>query len=144
MAMTIRVDVGSAEQSVYKGTAEMVVVPGEMGEIGVLPRHAPLLTRLRAGEVRIRNGEHVEYLFVSGGIVEIQPHVVTILSDTAERASDLDEAKAMEAKQRAEERMAGQLSDIDYARAQADLVEQIARLRTIHRLREQGLLPNRH
>ncbi|MEK8089617.1 F0F1 ATP synthase subunit epsilon [Thermithiobacillus plumbiphilus] len=144
MAMTIRVDVVSAEQSIYEGTAEMVVVPGEMGEIGVLPRHAPLLTRLRAGEVRIRNGEHVEYLFVSGGIVEIQPHVVTILSDTAERASDLDEAKALEAKQRAEERMAGQLSDIDYARAQADIAEQIARLRTIHRLREKGLLPNRH
>lgn len=144
MAMTIRVDVVSAEHSVYEGTAEMVVVPGEMGEIGVLPRHAPLLTRLRAGEVRIRNGDHVEYLFVSGGIVEIQPHVVTILSDTAERASDLDEAKALQAKQRAEERMAGQLSDIDHARAQADLAEQIARLRTIHRLREQGLLPNRH
>lgn len=144
MAMTIRVEVVSAEHSVYEGTAEMVVVPGEMGEIGVLPRHAPLLTRLRPGEVRIRNGENVEHLFVSGGIVEIQPHVVTILSDTAERASDLDEARALEAKQRAEERMAGQLSDIDYARAQADLAEQIARLRTIHRLREQGLLPNRH
>ncbi|MFZ5658250.1 MAG: F0F1 ATP synthase subunit epsilon [Pseudomonadota bacterium] len=140
MAMTIRVEVVSAERSIFEGTAEMVVVPAEMGEIGVLPRHAPLLSRLRPGEVRVKNGEDTEYLFVNGGIVEVQPHLVTILSDTAERATDLDEAKALEAKRLAEERMAGNTSDIDYARAQADLLEQIARLRTITKMRERGLL----
>lgn len=140
MAMTIRVQVVSAERSIFEGTAEMVVVPAEMGEIGVLPRHAPLLSRLRPGEVRVKNGEDTEYLFVNGGIVEVQPHLVTILSDTAERATDLDEAKALEAKRLAEERMAGNTSDIDYARAQADLLEQIARLRTISKMRERGLL----
>ncbi|MEW5790659.1 MAG: F0F1 ATP synthase subunit epsilon [Pseudomonadota bacterium] len=140
MAMTIRVEVVSAERSIFEGTAEMVVVPAEMGEIGVLPRHAPLLSRLRPGEVRVKNGEDTEYLFVNGGIVEVQPHLVTILSDTAERATDLDEAKALEAKRLAEERMAGTTSDIDYARAQADLLEQIARLRTITKMRERGLL----
>lgn len=140
MAMTIQVEVVSAERNIYQGSAEMVSVPGEMGEIGVLPRHAPLLTRLRPGEIRIKNGDKVEYLFVTGGILEIQPHVVTVLADAAERATDIDEAAAQEAKRRAEERLAGQLGDIDFAKAQADLVEQIARLRTIQKLREQGYL----
>lgn len=138
MAMTIRVEVVSAERSIYEGTAEMVVVPAEMGEIGVMPRHAPLLTRLRPGELRIKNGADTEYLFVTGGIVEIQPHLVTVLADAAERAADIDAAAAEEAKRLAEERLADKGGDIDFAKAQADLVEQIARLRTIQKLREQG------
>ncbi|WP_291525487.1 F0F1 ATP synthase subunit epsilon [Acidithiobacillus sp.] len=140
MAMTIDVQVVSAEGSIYAGVADMVVAPGEMGELGILPRHAPLLTRLRPGELRIIHGAETEYLFVNGGVLEIQPHLVTVLADSAERATDIDEAKAMAAKQAAEARMAGQTDRMEYAAAQAELLEQIARLKTVQRLREQGLL----
>ncbi|MGC8591220.1 F0F1 ATP synthase subunit epsilon [Acidithiobacillus sp.] len=140
MAMTIDVQVVSTEGSIYEGVADMVVAPGEMGELGILPQHAPLLTRLRPGELRILHGAETEYLFVNGGILEIQPERVTILADGAERAVDLDEAKAVAAKERAEALLAGHLDEMDYARAQGELLEQIARLRAIQRLRERGVL----
>jgi len=140
MAMTIDVQVVSAEGSIYEGVADMVVAPGEMGELGILPRHAPLLTGLRPGELRIKHGEETEYLFVNGGILEIQPHLVTVLADSAERATDIDEAKAKAAKEAAEARLSQQLDSMDYAAAQAELLEQIARLKTIQKLRERGLL----
>lgn len=138
--MTIDVHVVSAEGSVYEGTAEMVVAPGELGELGILPRHAPLLTGLRPGELRIRNGGQTEYLFVNGGILEVQPHMVTVLADSAERAADIDEARAKAAKESAEARLAGQLDAMDYAAVQAELAEQVARLKALQRLREQGIL----
>ncbi|WP_248884064.1 F0F1 ATP synthase subunit epsilon [Acidithiobacillus acidisediminis] len=140
MAMTIDVRVVSAEGSIFEGTAEMVVAPGQMGELGILPRHAPLLTGLRPGELRIKHGTETEYLFVNGGILEIQPDVVTVLADSAERAADIDEAKAKAAKEAAEARLANQADELDYAAAQAELLEQMARLKTLQRLREQGIL----
>ncbi|PKY09565.1 F0F1 ATP synthase subunit epsilon [Acidithiobacillus marinus] len=140
MTMTIDVRVVSAEGSIYEGVATMVVAPGEMGELGILPRHAPLLTGLRPGELRIIHGENTEYLFVNGGMLEIQPDVVTVLADSAERATDIDEAKALAAKQAAEARLAGNLDQMDYAAAQGELLAQIARLKAVQRLREQGLL----
>ncbi len=138
--MTIDVRVVSAEGSVYEGTAEMVIAPGEMGELGILPRHAPLLTGLRPGELRIRNGAQTEYLFVNGGVLEVQPHMVTVLADLAERATDIDEARAKVAKEAAEAKLAGQLDAMDYAAVQAELAEQVARLKALQRLREQGIL----
>ena len=140
MAMTIDVQVVSTEGSIYDGVADMVIAPGEMGELGILPQHAPLLTRLRPGELRILHGAETEYLFINGGILEIQPDRVTVLADGAERAVDLDEAKAVAAKARAEALLAGHLDEMDYARAQGELLEQIARLRAIQRLRERGVL----
>ena len=135
--MTLRVDIVSAEQSLYSGTAESVSVPGEMGELGIYPRHAPLLTRLRPGSVRIKLPDEVEeeLIYVNGGILEIQPFVVTILSDTAIRGADLDEAKAMEAKRAAEDAMKDRSSALDYARAQAELAEAMAQLAAIQKLR---------
>lgn len=137
MAMTIHVDIVSAEAAIFSGLAEMVVAPATVGDIGILPRHAPLLTTLRAGEIRVKMPEHREDSFyVSGGMLEIQPHLITVLADTAVRAHDLDEAAALEAKQRAEKMLADRKSDIDYARAQAELVEAMAQLQTIQRLRK--------
>lgn len=137
MAMTIHVDIVSAEAEIFSGLAEMVFAPGSEGELGILPRHAPLLTILRPGEVRVKipDGDE-ESFYVSGGILEIQPHVVTILSDTALRAKDVDEAAALEAKQRAEKAMEDRSSDIDYAKAQAELAAAIAQLQAIQRLRK--------
>lgn len=137
MAMTFHVDIVSAEHEIFSGTAEMVFAPAEMGELGITPRHAPLLTRLKPGTVRVKTGGDEESVFyVSGGILEIQPHVVTVLSDTALRARDIDEAAAQEAKRRAEEALANRSEDIDVVRAQAELVEAIARLRTVEQLRK--------
>lgn len=135
--MTFHVDVVSAEQQIYSGTAEMVFAPAEMGELGITPRHAPLLTRLKPGGVRVKTGPDEEAVFyVSGGILEIQPHMVTILSDTALRARDIDEAAALEAKRRAEEALANQTTDVDIVRAQAELMEALARLRTLEKIRK--------
>jgi len=136
MAMTTHVDIVSAEKEIWSGQATMVFAPGEMGELGIAPRHTPLLTRLKAGEVRVENdkGEQ-ESFFISGGILEIQPHVVTILSDTAIRADDLDEAAAIEAKQRAEEAMQNKNSDMDFARAQSELIEAAAMVETIKKIK---------
>jgi F-type H+-transporting ATPase subunit epsilon len=138
MAMTIHVDVVSAEESLFSGVAEVVVVPGEMGELGIYPRHAPLLTRIKAGSVRLKipNQSTEELIYVSGGMLEVQPSVVTILADTAIRGADLDEARALEAKRNAEEALKNRASDLDYAQAQAELIEAVAQLRAIQQLRK--------
>lgn len=138
MAMTIHVDVVSAEESLFSGIAEVVVVPGEMGELGIYPRHAPLLTRIKPGSVRLKipNQSREELIYVSGGMLEVQPSVVTVLADTAIRGADLDEARALEAKRIAEEAMKNRTSDLDYAQAQAELIEAIAQLRAIQQLRK--------
>jgi F-type H+-transporting ATPase subunit epsilon len=136
MAMTLHVDIVSAEAEIFSGTVTMVFAPAEMGEVGITPRHAPLLTRLKPGEIRIQQADGTEQsFFVSGGMLEIQPHVVTVLADTAIRAHDLDEAAAVEAKERAERMLADKHADIDYAKAQAELAQSIAQLRAIQKLR---------
>jgi F-type H+-transporting ATPase subunit epsilon len=139
MAMTVHVDVVSAEEQIFSGLAEVVIVPGEMGELGIYPRHTALMTRIKPGAVRIKrpDQEQEELIYVSGGMLEVQPSVVTILADTAIRGGDLDEARALEAKQAAEEAMKNRTSDIDYAQAQAELAEAIAQLRAIQQLRKQ-------
>jgi F-type H+-transporting ATPase subunit epsilon len=137
MAMTMHVDIVSAETEIFSGTIIELYAPAEMGEVGVMPRHAPLLTRMKAGEVRIVTQEGDEQsFFVNGGILEVQPHVVTILSDTAIRAADIDEAAALEAKARAEAAMQDKKSDLDYARAKAELVEAAAMIETIKKYRK--------
>ncbi|WP_217126106.1 F0F1 ATP synthase subunit epsilon [Hydrogenophilus thiooxidans] len=137
MAMTVHVDVVSAEEELFSGLAEMVVLPGEAGELGVLPGHAPLLTRIRPGTVRIKTPDHgEEIIFVSGGILEVQPNLVTVLADTAVRGADLDEARAIEAKRRAEEALQNRAAAIDYAKAQAELAEAVAQLQAIERMKK--------
>lgn len=137
--MTMHVDIVSAEEEIFSGSAEMVFASGAMGELGILPRHAPLLTQLRPGEVRIRTPEGEElFYYISGGLLEIQPHVVTVLADTALRAKDLDEAAALAAKERAEQDMKDKVSEFEYAKAQAQLAEAIAQLRAIQKLREKA------
>ena len=139
MAMTIHVDVVSAEEEIFSGVAEMVVVPGSEGELGIYPRHAPLLTRIKPGSVRIKrpDQDQEELIYVSGGMLEIQPNIVTILSDTAIRGADLDEEQALEAKRAAEEAIHNRGADIDYAQAQAELAEALAQLHAIEKLRKQ-------
>jgi len=136
MAVTIQVDIASAEKEIYSGTADIVFAPLVTGEVGILPRHAPLIARMKPGEVRVRSGAEDLSFYVSGGLLEVQPHVVTVLADTALRAKDLDEAAALKAKERAEESLRNRQADIDYARAQAELAEAIAQLRAIQKLRE--------
>lgn len=138
MTMTLHVDIVSAEKSLYSGTAEVVIAPGERGELGIYPRHTPLLTTLKAGSVRIKvpNQVEEELVYVSGGIIEVQPHAVTILSDSAIRGADLDEAKALEAKRAAEEAMKGKAATLDYAQAQAELAQAVAQLAAIKKLRK--------
>ena len=139
MAMEIHVDIVSAEGQVFSGPATMVFAPAEMGELGIAPRHTQLLTRLVPGEVRIQDQQGNEQsFFVSGGMLEVQPHVVTVLSDTAVRAADLDEAAALEAKKRAEDLLADREAEIDYAKAEAELAEAIAQLRAIEKMRKKG------
>jgi len=135
--MTLHVDIVSAEAGIYSGTATMVFAPAEMGEVGIAPRHTQLLTRLRPGEVRVQSPDGTELsFFVSGGMLEVQPHLVTVLADTAIRADDLDEAQALEAKERAEKLLTDKAADIDYARAQAELAESMAQLAAIRKLRQ--------
>mgnify|MGYP001618149113 FL=1 len=138
MGTIFHVDVVSAEESIYSGPAEFLVAPGEVGELGIYPHHTPLLTRIKPGSVRIKAPlqEEEEVIYVSGGILEVQPDVVTVLADTAVRGADLDEAKAIEAKKRSEEAMKDRSSAIDYARAQAELAEAIAQLQAIQKLRK--------
>jgi len=138
MAMTIHVDIESAEGHLYSGQGEMVYAPAVMGEIGVAPRHAPLVSRLKPGEVRVEpgDGKPQECFYVSGGLIEVQPFRVTILADTGVRAANLDEAAALEAKRRAEDALANQAADMDLAKAQAELMEAAAQLRAIERLRK--------
>lgn len=135
--MTLHIDIVSAEAEIFSGTVTMVYAPAEMGEVGIAPRHAPLLTRLKPGEVRVQTQEGEELsFFVSGGMLEVQPHVVTVLADTAIRAADLDEAQAVEARERAEKMLADKSADIDYAKAQAELAQSMAQLAAIRKLRE--------
>ncbi|MBK1700295.1 F0F1 ATP synthase subunit epsilon [Thiococcus pfennigii] len=137
MAMTIHVDIVSAEGAIHSGLATMVYAPGEMGELGIAPRHTPLITRLKAGDVRVEHdGGEMEHFYVSGGMLEVQPDVVTVLADTALRARDLDEAAALEAKRRAEDALAGRSAELEYAKAQAELAEAVAQLRAIEKLRK--------
>ena len=138
MAMTVHVDIVSAEASIFSGLAEVVIVPGEMGELGIYPRHTALMTRIKPGSVRMKlpDQEREELIYVSGGMLEVQPDVVTVLADTAVRGADLDEARALKAKQDAEEAMKNRTSDIDYAQAQAELAEAIAQLAAIKQLRK--------
>ena len=137
MAMTLHVDIVSAEEEIHSGTASVVYAPAEMGEVGIYPRHAPLLAQLKPGEVRVQTPEGEElFFFVSGGLLEVQPHVVTVLSDTAIRAKDLDEAKAVEAEQRAQKAMQDAKTDIEFAKAKAELAQQMAQLRAIKKLRK--------
>jgi F-type H+-transporting ATPase subunit epsilon len=137
MAMTIHVDIVSAQESIYSGLAELVSAPAIMGEVGITPRHAPLLTFLKPGEVRIKtSADHEEFFFISGGVLEVQPHLITVLADTALRAKDLDEAAAIQAKERAEKLLADKKSDIDYAKAQAELIEAMAQIQAIQKLRK--------
>jgi len=137
MANTIHVDVVSAEESIYSGDAEFVILPGEAGELGIYPRHTPLITRIRPGEVRIKPVAGAEeFIFVAGGILEVQPHAVTVLADTAIRGHDLDEAKALEAKKHAEDAMRNQTSKLEIAKAQAELASAVAQLAAIRKLRQ--------
>src|SRR5471032_2420220 len=128
MANTIHVDVVSAEEMIFSGEAEFVALPGESGELGIYPRHTPLITRIKPGAVRIKVAGQAndEFVFVAGGLLEVQPHRVTVLADTAIRGADLDEAKASEAKRRAEEALTNKESLIDYAKAQSELSAAIA------------------
>lgn len=137
MAMTIHVDIVSAEEEIYSGQAEMVFAPAELGEVGIAPRHAPFLSRLRPGAVRVKLSQNEELPFyVSGGLIEVQPHVVTILADTALRARDIDEAAALEAKRRAEEALRDRSGKIDYAKARAELAEAIRQLQILERYKK--------
>ncbi len=140
MSMTMHVEVVSAEQSLFSGTAELVVAPAANGEVGILPRHTPMLVRIKPGAVRIKLSlqEEEEVLYVSGGYMEVQPHSVTILSDTAVRAHDLDEAKALESKRHAEEAMTDKATAIDFARAKIELAQAAAQLHAIDELRKRG------
>lgn len=139
MAMTVHVDVVSAEKSIFSGLAEFVALPGESGELGILPGHVPLITRIKPGTVRIKlPHDKEELIFVAGGLLEVQPGLVTVLADTAIRGADLDQAKAQEAKRRAEEALVNRSAAMDYARAQAELSEAIAQLSAIERLRKHG------
>jgi F-type H+-transporting ATPase subunit epsilon len=137
MANTIHVDVVSAEESIYSGEAEFVVLPGVMGELGVYPKHTPLITQIQPGEVRIKipGRDEQQIVFVQGGFLEVQPDVVTVLADTAIRARDLDEAKALEAKQRAEETLQNRTSKEEIATAEGELAGAVAQLAAIRRLR---------
>ena len=138
MSKQFQVDVVSARESILSGAATFVALPGESGELGILPGHISLITRIRPGTVRIQNGgpETEELVFVAGGILEVQPKGVTVLADTAIRGKDLDEAKAQEAKRKAEEALASKAAEMDYAKAQAELMEAIAEIRAIERLRK--------
>ena len=137
MTMTIHVDIVSAEEEIFSGLAEMVFAPADLGEVGIAPRHAPFITRLTPGEVRVKINNDEELPFhVSGGMLEVQPHLVTVLADTAIRAKDIDEAAALEAKNRAEKALADKSGKVDYAKAQAELANAVTQLRAIGRLRK--------
>jgi F-type H+-transporting ATPase subunit epsilon len=137
MANTIHVDIVSAEGEIFSGAATMVFAPASQGEIGIAPRHAPLLTTLKPGEVRVQTPEGEEqYFYVGGGAIEVQPHLVTVLADTALRAKDIDEASALAAKQRAEDALKDRVGLIEIAEAQAELARAAAQLKAIERLRK--------
>jgi F-type H+-transporting ATPase subunit epsilon len=138
MVSTVHIDVVSAEESIFSGEAEFVAAPAQMGEVGIYPHHAPMITSIKPGALRIKladkNEEHL--IYISGGILEVQPGIVTVLADTAIRGHDLDEAQANAAKKAAEEAMKNRASDVDYAKAQAELAEAIAQIQAIQKLRQ--------
>jgi F-type H+-transporting ATPase subunit epsilon len=138
MSNTVQIDVVSAEESIFSGEAEFVVAPAKMGEVGIYPNHAPMITTLKSGSLKItladKKEEHL--IYVSGGILEVQPGIITVLSDTAIRAKDLDESKAAAAKKAAEEAMKNKSSNVDYAKAQAELAEAMAQIQAIENLRK--------
>lgn len=137
MAATMTVEIVSAESEIYSGTAKMFFAPAVMGEVGVMPQHTPLLTKIRPGEVRVINeDDEEEFFYVSGGMLEILPTGVTVLADTAQRARDLDEAAALEAKERAEKALADRKDDVDYATAEAQLAEAIAQIDAIKKIKK--------
>lgn len=137
MAMTIHVDIVSAEEQIFSGLAEMVYAPAIMGEVGIAPRHAPMISPLKAGEIRLDMGNNKEeFFFISGGILEVQPHLITVLSDTAIRADDLDEAAALEAKKRAEAALADQSDTVDLAKAKVEMATAAAQIAAIQKLRK--------
>ena len=137
MAMTVHVDIVSAESEIFSGLAEMVYAPASMGEMGIAPGHTPLLTNLKPGEVRVQLPDGKEEAFyVSGGMLEVQPKVVTVLSDTAVRADDIDEARAIEARDKARQALKDQSAEIDYAQALAEYAEAAAQIQAIERLRK--------
>jgi len=128
MAATMQVLVATVEREVYRGEADFLVAPGAAGELGIMPKHSPLISSLTAGELRITNGDHVDEVFVSGGFMEVQPDMITILSDSAERASDIDEAAAIEAERKAKEVLDSKHGDVDYAKAESELAMMTSRL----------------
>ena len=137
MANTIQVDIVSAEEQIFSGEAYMVFAPAVMGDLGIAPRHTPLISPLKPGEVRLDMGDgKEEFFFISGGILEVQPHLVTVLSDTAIRADDLDEAAALEAQKRAEAALADQKSDLDVAKAKAEMAAAAAQIAAIKKIRK--------
>lgn len=137
MAITTHLDIVSAEQEIFSGVVEMVVASGELGEIGITPGHAPLLTVLKPGEIRVTlQGGNEEVYYVSGGMLEVQPYYVTVLADAAERAENLDEAAALAAKARAEEAISNKGAEVDYTLATAELARAVAQIRAIHKVRK--------
>ena len=138
MVATVHIDVVSAEESIFSGEAEFIAAPAQMGEVGIYPHHAPMITSIKPGALRIKLADKNEeqLIYISGGILEVQPGVVTVLADTAIRGHDLDEAQANEAKKAAEDVMKNRSSDVDYAKAQAELAEAIAQIQAIQRLRQ--------
>ena len=138
MAHTIHVDVVSAEEAIYSGEAEFVVLPGEEGELGIYPKHTPLITRIKPGTVRIKpaDGGAEELIFVAGGILEVQPNLITVLADTAIRGHDLDEAKALEAHKLAQENLQDRTGKMEYAQAMSELAEAAAQIAAIRKLRQ--------
>lgn len=138
MANTVRVDVVSAEEEIFSGQAEFIAAPASAGEVGVYPHHAPMITTIKPGALRIKLPDTAEeiLIFISGGMLEVQPGLVTVLADTAIRGHDLDEAKALAAKAAAEEAMKNKASDMDYAKAQAELAEAVAQIQAIQKLRK--------
>jgi len=136
MGISVHCDIVSAEESIFSGLVELVVATGTLGDLGIAPGHAPLMTSLAAGPVRVvKQGGEEEIFFVTGGYLEVQPNIVTVLSDSAQRAGDLDEAAAVEAKKEAERLLANQSGDFDYSKAASQLAEASARLRTVQQLR---------
>ena len=139
MAMTIHVDIASPEENIFSGAANMVFAPAYLGEVGISPRHSPLLTRLVPGEIRIKTeGGDEKFYYVSGGILEVQPHMVTVLADSVVRARDLDEAAAEESRQRAETALDDHREEVDLAVVEAQLAEAIAQLRVLERYRKRS------
>jgi F-type H+-transporting ATPase subunit epsilon len=138
MVATVHIYVVSAEESIFSGEAEFIAAPAQMGEVGIYPRHAPMITSIKPGALRIKLADKNEeqLIYISGGILEVQPGVVTVLADTAIRGHDLDEAQASAAKKAAEEAMKNRTSDVDYAKAQAELAEAIAQIQAIQKLRQ--------